>query len=70
MFMRYYGGGVGHVDPRRIEVDVDLVEDEDEGLRPDHGYDDAEESENADDDDSDDQSDPGESSDEEAVNVY
>jgi len=70
MFMRYYGGGVGHVDPRKIEeAEVDLVEAEDEGPRPDHGYNYAEESDNTD-DDADSQSDPGESSDEEAANVY
>ena len=67
--MRYYGGGVGHVDPRKIEeAEGNLVEVEDEGPHPDHGYNDAEESDNTD-DDADSPSDPGGSSDEETANV-
>jgi hypothetical protein len=69
MFIRYYGGGVGHVDPRRIEeAEVGLVEVGDEGLRPDHGYEDTEESDV--DDDADNQSDLEENSDEETASVY
>ena len=68
--MRYYGGGVGHVDPRKIKaMEIDLVEVGNEGLRPDHGYDEGEESDNTD-DDANSRSDPGESSDEDAANVY
>jgi len=70
MFMCYYGGGVGYIDPRKIkEAEVDLVEVVDEGPRPDHGDNDAEELDNTD-KDADSQSDPGESSDEDAANVY
>ena len=70
MFMRYYGGGVGHVDPRKIEaMEIDLVEVENEPLRPDHGYYEGEESDDTD-DDANSQSDTGESSDEDAANVY
>jgi hypothetical protein len=69
MFMRYYGGGVGHLDPRKIEAVIDLVEVEDEATRPDHGYNEMEEFEGSDDDDVDSQSDPAESSDEEATDV-
>ena len=77
--MRYYGGGVGHLDPRKFEPAVDLVEVGDEGTRPDHSYDNMDGSDDSDDEDDDDdcddgddggQSDTEESSDEEATNVY
>ena len=48
------------MDPRKIEVmEIDLVEVENEGLRPDHGYDKGEESDDTD-DDAHSQSGPGE----------
>jgi len=63
--MRYYGGGVGHVDPRGIEgAEVDPVEVGDEGQRPDDSADDVEEPDNED-DEGDDELDLGENSDEE-----
>ena len=70
--MRYYGGGVGHLDPRKFEPAVDLVEVGDEGTRPDHSYDNMDGSDDSDDKDNDGggQSDTEESSDEEAANVY
>lgn len=69
MFMRYYGGGVGHVDLRKVEaMEVDLAGDEDEGLRPGQDYDDTESDDTGDDIES--QSDMRESSDEEALSVY
>jgi hypothetical protein len=71
MFMRYYGGGVGHVDPTRgIEAaEVDPAEVGDEGQCPDpHDFDDAEEPDSTG-DEGDDGSDSGENSDEEDVNI-
>ena len=66
--MRYYGGRVGHVDPRGIEgVAVDPAEIGDEGQHPDCSFDDTEDDTG---DEGDDESDPGESSDEEDMNVY
>ena len=48
------------MDPRKIEaMEIDLVEVENEGLCPDHGYDEGEESDDTD-DDANSQSDPGE----------
>ena len=66
--MRYYSGGVGHVDPRGIEgVVVDPAEAGDEGQHPDCGVDDTEDDTG---DESDDESDSGESLDEEDMDVY
>ena len=34
--MRYYGGGVGHLDPRGVGAEIDPTEEiGDEGVRPD-----------------------------------
>ena len=68
MFMRYYGGGVGHGDSAvDVEGTIDpgevVYESSADHMKPE---DVEEESDDADDD----LSDPGESSDEEAANVY
>lgn len=68
--MRHYGGGVGHLDPRRIEAEAGPAGAvEDEGVRPD----DTGESNETDDDDIDGQSDTSDletDSDEEDENMY
>jgi len=70
--MRYYGGGVGHTDPRKLEeTEADSPEVGDEGIQPDHIYEDMEGSSNdTDDDDSDSRSDSGGDSDGEGTDAY
>ena len=61
--MRYYGGGVGHLDPRGVGMETDLTADVgDEGVCPDN----ADESDNTDDNSTGSDTDSGESSDESA----
>ena len=63
--MRYYGGGVGHLDPRGVGTDPDPMDDVgDEGVHPDN----ADESDDPDDDNIISDTDSEESSDE-SINV-
>ena len=76
MFMRYHGGGVGHVDPTEVEeaenVEPEEVVENDQAVLPnDLAEADDPETESPDtEDEGDGVSDPGESSDEEAANGY
>ena len=65
MFMRYYGGGVGHLDARGVGGETDPMEEVgDEGVQPDS----ADGSDDTDDDNTGGETDSGESSDED-INV-
>jgi len=74
MFMRYHGGGVGHVDPTEVEeaenVEPEKVVENGQArlLNDSIGFDDQEAAEPSDEGDR--VSDPGESSDEETANQY
>jgi len=76
MFMRYHGGGVGHVDSTEVEepenIELEEVVKNGQAYLPNDliAFDDPGDEPSDTDDEEDAVSDPGESSDEEAANTY